>query len=101
MQSIEEMRENIIQVKLEISGYKKLSSNKPDNWRLGKDMYHPELVEERDAFFKVCKIADEKIRSNNIIISQLKNNGEQDIKMSELLETDNQELVKFIMEFLK
>jgi hypothetical protein len=101
MQSIEEMRESIIQVKLEISKYKELSNNKPDNWRLGKDIYHPELVEERDAFSKVCKIVDEQIKSNNIIISQLKNSGEQDMKILELLESDNQDLIQFTIEFFK
>lgn len=101
MQSIGKIKEDIIQVKLEISKYKELSSNKPTNWRRGRDMYDPELVEERDAFFKVTKIIDEKLKSNNIIMNQLNSGNIQNDEMLKLLETDNHDLVEFVMNFYK
>ena len=52
-------------------------------------MYDAELVEERNAFFKVTQIIDETIKSNNIIISQLKNSNEIDEEKLSLVERHN------------
>lgn len=99
MKDIEEIIENIIQIELELTKYK-ASYNKPANWRVGRDMYDVELVNERDSFFKVMHIIDEVFKSNNTIISQLQDTKEDKEKLN-LLEKHNQDLTEFIIEFFK
>ena len=96
---MENIRKNIIQIELELTKYK-ASSNKPANWRIGKNMYDAELVKERDNFFKVMHIIDEAIKSNNIIISQLEDTEENNEKLN-LLKEHNQNLTKFIIDFFQ
>ena len=100
MKSIEEIKKNIIKIELEISKYKELTSNKPTNWRQGKDINDIELVEERNAFFKVSNIIDKAINSNNIIISQLNDSPEDNEKLN-LVKNHNHNLINFIMNFFK
>jgi len=99
MKSIENINEDIIQVQLEITKYKK-SSNRPTNWRIGRQIDDVELVKERDALFKVMHIIDEAIKSNNIIIRQLQDTKEDNEKLN-LLKENNQNLTKFIIDFFK
>lgn len=101
MKSIEDIQEDIIQTRLEINKYKEISGNKDTNWRVGKDMYDPELVEERKSFFEITNIINEKIESNNTLITQLQNGNVNDTEKLELLEKHNHSLIEFIMDFFK
>ena len=100
MISVKEIEESNTQVVLEINQYKELFFHKDPNWRAGKDMYDPELVQEREAFFNIMQIIDEKIKQNNDILQKL-GNDVKDKEKTILLKANNDYLIKFIMNFFK
>ena len=97
MKSIEDIHEDIIQIRLQITQYK-VSGNKPANWRIGRAIDDVELIKERDSLFQVMHIIDEAIKTNNTVISQLQNTKEDNEKLI-LLKEHNQSLTQFIIDF--
>jgi len=97
MRSIEKIKKDIAQTKLEIQRRKDVSAN----WRIGKDIYDPALVAERDDFFDISHYADELLKSDKVRIDELNKIKSEDTTELDLLKEHHKLLVELIMNFYR
>lgn len=97
MRTIEQIRKDVDKIKLQIQKRKEMSGD----WRIGKDMYDPEMIAERDEFFQVSHYANEIIKADSPRIDELKQlNSENNLEL-ELLKEHHRLLIELLMNFYK
>ena len=97
MRSIEQIKNDIIQTKLEIQKRKEMSSD----WRIGRDMYDLEMITERDEYFQIAHYANEIIKSDQPRIDELKQLNLEDHLELELLIEHHRLLIELLMNFFR
>ena len=97
MRTNEQIKNDIIQTKLEIQKRKELSGD----WRIGRDMYDPKMIAERDEYFQVSHYANEIIKSDQARIDELKQLNLEDNLELELLKEHHKLLIELLMNFFR